>query len=123
MERFTEPSPSSRGRGREREPEPDYEPGPRGDDYGADDEGSRLPPGWVLVGLYHDGEKTAKIHATNDTEVTDSEIHHADAIIVHFTDGGEDGYKWIHGASGWDSIADQIDRVVKVVSPSGTGEE
>lgn len=122
MERFTEPATPSRGRGRRRDPEPDYEPGPRGDDYGAADRESRLPDGWVLVGLYHEEEKTAKIHATNDTEVTDSEIQHADAIIVHYTDGGEDGYKWIHGASGWDSIADQINRVIKVVSPAGTGE-
>lgn len=122
VERFTEPS--TRAPREPREPrEPDYEPGPRGDDYGAGDRESRLPNGWVLVGLYHEGEKTQRIHATNATDVTDSEIAHADAIIVQFTDGGDDGYKWIHGASGWDSISDQIVRTVIPTSPKGTGEE
>lgn len=119
VERFTEPS--------AREPEP--RPAPREPEYiestpapESEDESSRLPDGWVLVGLYHQGEKTQKISATNATEVTDSEIQRADAIIVHYIDGGEDGYKWIHGATGWDSIADQIERTVKVVSPQGTGQ-
>lgn len=60
--------------------------------------------------------------ATDDTGATDSEISRADAIIVQFTDAGEDGYRWIHGATGWDSVSDQIDRTVKVVSPTGRGE-
>ena len=81
------------------------------------DHESRLPPGWVLAGLYHEGERhPRKIHATDDTEVTDSEIQEADGLVVWFGDAGGDGYFWIHGATGWDSIADQINRTIKVVS-------
>lgn len=116
--RFTEPREPSPPREPPREPE--REPGIRGEP--GEPAESRLPPGWVLVGLYHQGEKTEKIHATNDTEATDSEIQRADAIIVHYVDGGEDGYKWIHGATGWDSIADQIERTIKPTSPKGTGQ-
>ncbi len=103
IERFTEPVP------------PDYGEGGGGG-------GSLLPDGWAVVGLYHDGEQTNHIHATDDTDITDADIGQADAIIVHYTDAGGDGYRWIHGASGWDSIADQIERVTKVVSPVGRGE-
>lgn len=113
-DRFTKPSPPPPSR-KSREPRP--EPSSR-----EPDKTSRLPDGWIVAGLYHDGEKTTRIHATNDTDVTDSEISHADGIIVQYVDGGEDGYKWIHGANGWDSIADQIEITVKVVSPQGTGE-
>jgi hypothetical protein len=119
VRRFTEP-----------EPPPPSPPSSRGG-YDYDREGydretgereSLLPDGWVLVGLYHDGEKTSRIHDTDGTEVTDSDIRSADAVIVWYPDAGSDGYRWIHGASGWDSIADQIDRVVTVVSPAGRGE-
>lgn len=121
VERLTEPAPREPEPPRERERETrdrDTEPARAAPDSGD----SRLPDGWVLVGLYHQGEKTQRIHATNDTEVTDNEIHGADGIIVQYVDGGEDGYKWIHGATGWDSIYDQIERTVKVVSPAGTGQ-
>lgn len=97
-----------------------FEPPPHGGGGPRDTDGeSRLPDGWSVVGLYHEGEKTQKIHATGDTEVTDSDIHEADAIIVHYGDAGDDGYRWIHGATGWDSLADQIDRVIVIVSPTG----
>lgn len=105
-------------------PPPTFEPPPHGgggvrDNDDGDDGGSRLPDGWSVVGLYHEGEKTQKIHATGDTEVTDSDIHEADAIIVWYEDAGDDGYRWVHGATGWDSLADQVDRVIVIVSPAG----
>lgn len=74
------------------------------------------------MGLYHQGQRTQRIHATDDTDVTDNDIESADALIVWYEDAGEDGYRWIHGASGWDSLADQIDRVIVIVSPAGRGE-
>lgn len=109
-----EPEPSPR-----REPEPAPEPPSGGLPSTPDD--SRLPPGWVVVGLYHEGEKTQRIYATDDRDVTDGEIQGADAIIVQYVDAGGDGYRWIHGATGWDSIHDQINRTIKVVSPAGSG--
>lgn len=111
----------SRVTGRAPEPppppdEPDYGGGGGGPIYDDDRGDSRLPDGWVLVGLYHDGEKTQRIHATDDTEVTDREIHRADALIVWYEAAGDDGYRWIHGATGWDSLDDQITRTIMVVS-------
>lgn len=82
---------------------------------------SELPPGWVLVGLYHQGEKTTRIHATDATQVTDRDIANADALVVQFLPDGENGYRWIHGAPNWRKLADQIEKVTKVVSPT-TGE-
>lgn len=118
VERFTEPSPPSSPEPREPQPQPEPEPsrgtGARGVPSTPDD--SQLPPGWVLVGLYHQGEKTQRIYATDDRDVTDGEIHAADAIIVQYVDAGGDGYKWIHGATGWDSVASQITRTIMVVS-------
>lgn len=107
--------------------EPDYRDYGRDYDRGERDadtrEGaSQLPDGWVLVGLYHQGEKTTKIHATDDTDVTDNDIENADALIVWYEDAGEDGYRWVHGATGWDSLADQVERVIVIVSPTGRGE-
>lgn len=108
--------------GRAPEPPPPFEPpdygggGGGGPIYDDDDRESRLPDGWVLVGLYHHGMKTQRIHATDDTEVTDREIHQADAQIVWFEAAGDDGYRWIHGATGWDSLDDQITRTIMVVS-------
>lgn len=106
-----------------RQPPPPYEPGPGGGGpiIREPERESRLPEGWVLVGLYHEGEKTQRIFATDDTEVTDSDIAHADAVIVQYGPGGSDGYKWIHGADDWRSIADQIEITIIVVSPKGTG--
>ena len=105
----------------DRPPPPPFEPGDHGGGGVRDDDPgeSRLPDGWSIAGLYHEGEKTQKIHATGDTEVTDNDIHEADAIIVHYGDAGDDGYRWIHGATGWDSLSDQIDRVITVVSSVG----
>lgn len=80
-------------------------------------DGSRLPPGWSLVGLYHHGQATTRIDATGDTEVTDSEISEADALIVWYKDAGADGYRWIHGAPDWDTLADIVDRTIIIVSP------
>lgn len=100
------------------EPTYDDDPGGLGTGDGEDRGGSRLPDGWVLVGLYHDGEKTTRIHATDDTDVTDSEIHSADALIVWYEDAGGDGYRWVHGATGWDSLADQVERTIVIVSPT-----
>lgn len=124
VDRFTEPlreSPPPREPDREPPPErePDYTGGGGGVSSTPDD--SRLPPGWVLVGLYHEGEKTQRIYATDARDVTDNEIQGADAIIVQYVDAGGDGYKWIHGATGWDSIYDQIERTIKKVSPIGKG--
>lgn len=93
-------------------------PPPEGPDEGDIRGGSELPPGWVLVGLYHQGEPTTRINATGVTDVTDSEIHRADALIVQYVPGGEDGYRWVHGARDWRSLADQIERVIVVVSPA-----
>ena len=104
-------APEPRGRGRGRTGDTFSEPTP-----------SQLPPGWVLAGLYHQGEKTQRIHATDDTEVTDGEIAAADALIVWYEDAGGDGYRWIHGATDWDSLSDQIARTIMVVSPAGRGE-
>lgn len=119
IDRFTVPQ--------ELPPEPDDREvtrggrGVRGDDF--EDRGaSRLPDGWVIAGLYHEGEKTTRISATGDTEATDSDIQEADAIIVHYVDAGGDGYRWIHGATGWDSLSDQIEQVIVIVSPTGRGE-
>lgn len=122
VERFTEPAPRE-PEPREVPPEREPEPGDTGGEGPVPpSDASRLPPGWVIAGLYHQGEKTQRISATGDTEVTDNEIQGADAIIVHYVDGGEDGYKWIHGATGWDSLYDQIELTIKIVSPKGTGE-
>lgn len=119
VDRFTEPAEPERRQQREPEPSP-REPAPEPEratgGLPSTPDDSRLPPGWVLVGLYHEGEKTQRIYATDDQDVTDREIHHADAIIVQYVDAGGDGYRWIHGATGWDSIHDQIERTVKVVS-------
>lgn len=101
--------------------EPD-EPESPPDDEDREPGESRLPDGWVLVGLYHEGEKTQKIHATDDTDVTDGEIESADALIVWYEDAGADGYRWVHGATGWDSLSDQVERVIIIVSPAGRGE-
>lgn len=71
-----------------------------------------------MVGLYHQGQKTTRIHATDVTVVTDSEIANADALVVQYLPAGEDGYRWVHGARNWRALADQIERVVIVVSPA-----
>lgn len=127
VERFTEPTPEPTPppapEPREpREPRAPREPVREPREPREPEKESRLPPGWELVGLYHEGEKTQRIHATDDTDVTDGEIQHADALIVHFVDAGDDGYRWIHGATDWDSIADQINRTIIIVSPLGRGE-
>lgn len=107
-----------------RQPPPPYEPGPGGGGpiIREPERESRLPEGWVLVGLYHEGEKTQRIFATDDTEVTDSDIHGADALIVWYQDAGDDGYRWVHGATGWDSLDDQVSRTIVIVSPTGRGD-
>lgn len=117
VERVTRAAPDEYAR----EPEPerfDYgyrDPEPDTRDAG---EASRLPDGWVLVGLYHQGEKTQKIYATDDTDVTDNDIENADALIVWYRDAGEDGYRWVHGAAGWDGLRDYVERTVIIVSPT-----
>lgn len=103
-------------------PERDQPPSPPpGEDEGGftrTPSDSELPPGWVLVGLYHQGEKTTRISATGVTDVTDSQIGRADALVVQYLPAGEDGYRWVHGARNWRSLADQIEKTVIVVSPT-----
>jgi hypothetical protein len=81
---------------------------------------TELPEGWTFEGLFHYGPSLGKEHdgrITPNTDPTDYEIAHADAIIVAFEDAFGKDYRTIHRADDRQTVALTIETQTVIISP------
>lgn len=74
---------------------------------------SKLPEGWDIDGLWSHGDYI-KSRDLDDRDFSNDEIANADAIIVAWTDpGDEENVEFItlHGADDYDSLYDLLDDI------------